>query len=87
MARHKMARHEFSWLHAIPLVAVALAIGCEKPREKVLEIETPGTKIEVEKSTDGSELHIETERKDNDPNITIERDADPDGSVEIESKP
>jgi hypothetical protein len=32
-------------------LAVALALaGCQKPREKVLDIETPGVDIEVQKS-------------------------------------
>jgi hypothetical protein len=32
-------------------LAVTLALGgCQKPREKVLDIETPGVDIEVEKS-------------------------------------
>jgi len=60
--------------------------GCEKPKEKVLDIETPGVNIEVEKTTDGSELNINAETPNKGASITIERDAQPGGGVKVEEK-
>lgn len=79
-----MTRHTTAWIGTASLVAAALAIGCEKPKEKVLEIETPTRHIEVERSTDGSQIEIEAERKDGG-QITIEREGD--SGVEVERQP
>lgn len=41
---------------------VSLTAGCER-KEKVLDIETPGGSIEVERSRDTGEIEIETENR------------------------
>ncbi|HUG91753.1 MAG TPA: hypothetical protein VML55_13020 [Planctomycetaceae bacterium] len=46
------------WLGA----ATILAAGCER-KEKLLEIEHPGGRIEVERSKDSGEIEIETEKR------------------------
>ncbi len=44
----------------LPIVILALAlVGCEKPPEKVLDIEAPGVDIEIHKSDDGSSIEVE----------------------------
>lgn len=62
------------------------AAGCEKPKEKVLDIEAPGVDIEVEKAKDGSELNIDAGTPNEGASIKIEPDTDGGGSVKIEEK-
>ncbi len=45
---------------AAPLVVCALA-GCER-KEKVLDVETPGTNVEVERNLDTGEVEVDVER-------------------------
>ncbi len=40
-------------------VAVALSTGCAR-KEKVLDVEAPGFNLEVERSTDGREITIDS---------------------------
>lgn len=37
--------------------------GCEEKKEPVLRLETPRTKVEVEKTPEGGSVEIHTERK------------------------
>lgn len=44
----------------IGLIAATWLAGCEQAREeKVLEIKTPGTTIEVRKSDDGAKVNVD----------------------------
>jgi len=48
---------------AMAMALLAAFAGCEK-KEKVLDIQTPGGGIEIEKSRDGVEIEIERKKKD-----------------------
>ena len=47
--------------------------GCDKPREKVLDIKAPGVNIEVERSLDGTETEIRTGDPSTGTSINIDR--------------
>ncbi len=62
-----------------------LVAGCEKPREKVLDIKAPGVNIEVERSLDGTETEIKTGNPSTGTSINIDRDpADRSIDVDVE---
>jgi len=50
-------------LAGLLLGAACLTTGCER-KEKVLEIETPGTSIDVERNKDTGEVDVEVLDKD-----------------------
>lgn len=44
------------------LGCVALATGCEKKKEKVLDIETPNGELKIERSTETGKVDVEITR-------------------------
>lgn len=66
--------------HQIQIAVMAgslasLALGCEQPKEKVLDIKAPGVSVEVERSEDGAGVTVETP------------DSNEDGKLEIDTSP
>ena len=61
---HSRTGTRWAWtLIAAGMLSLAsLTAGCEQ-KEKVLDIETPGGSIEVERSRDTGEIEIETENR------------------------
>jgi hypothetical protein len=62
-------KHRSNWLVALYLFASCFAglgmcalTGCER-KEKVLDIETPATDVEVERNLDTGEVDVEVERQ------------------------
>lgn len=60
--------------------------GCEEPKQKVLDIQTPGVKIEVERSTSGGALNIETGKNGSGANVDVDADARDGAKVKVEPK-
>ncbi len=48
---------------AVVTVCVIALAGCETKEEKILDIETPRMKFEVNKTSDGSKVEIKKETK------------------------
>lgn len=69
--------------HWLPTYLIAgglmcVGVGCEAPKEKVLDVEAPGFNLEVEKSPSGAEVRIDTPANDDGPTLRIETEsADP----------
>lgn len=64
------------WLLPAGAMLVLMLVGCEK-KEKVLDIETPGLKIEIEKSDSGIEIEAKRTRTEE---RTDDKAATPDDS-------
>ena len=64
------------WLPAVLMAGglVCVGVGCEEPKEKVLDVEAPGFNLEVERSKTGTEVEIDTPAKDDGPTLRIETD-------------
>jgi hypothetical protein len=52
-------------------VAAALSLGCAR-KEKVLDVEAPGFNLEVERSTDGREITIDSDGPDSGTTIDVD---------------
>lgn len=49
----------------LAFAAIALVPGCDR-KEKVIDVETPRTDVEVERNKETGEVDVEVERKNND---------------------
>ena len=50
------------FLGCLSLFALTFSPGCER-KEKIIEVETPRRKIEVERSKDSGDVDVEIEKK------------------------
>ena len=67
----KLSRHQIQ-IAVMAGSLASLALGCEQPKEKVLDIKAPGVSVEVERSEEGAGVKVETPDADGDAKLEID---------------
>ncbi len=72
MSLSALSSRLFRAVAPLMFVAAVALIGCERPQEKVIDIEAPGVDIEVKKDRDGSGGTVDVEAGESSERIEIE---------------